>query len=164
MLRRRKPTDEQPARDCPSSLGTDLLETGSEETSSTVEETNEQKDTHHHHVHHHSHSKLPQKRSLWLTFAIGGIAGLFLAGLAKNQDLVNLELIQDLRLESLFDAIPAGILKEASDISVCCLFSGGLKDSSDAFSDRNVKKRLLVTMRFQPDLHCMPRALRPIIP
>lgn len=63
-------------------------------------------------------SKKQKKRSTWLTFAIGGIAGLLLAGAAaKNQDLVKMELLQDLSLDSIIDVIPAGILKEASDIS-----------------------------------------------
>jgi phospholipid:diacylglycerol acyltransferase len=58
-----------------------------------------------------------KKRSLGLTFAIGGVVGLLLAGLAKNRDMVSLELIQDLKLDSIIDVIPAGILKEASDLS-----------------------------------------------
>lgn len=62
--------------------------------------------------------KAPRKRSLGLTFAIGGLVGLLLAGLAKNKDMMNIELIQDLRLDALVDVIPAGILQEASDISV----------------------------------------------
>lgn len=60
--------------------------------------------------------KKTKKRSLGLTFAIGGIAGLLLAGFAaKNQDM---QFISDLRLDSLIDVIPAGILKEATEISV----------------------------------------------
>jgi phospholipid:diacylglycerol acyltransferase len=60
--------------------------------------------------------KKQKKRSLWLTFAIGGILGLLLAGMAKKHDMVSLELMRDLKLDSLI-VIPAGILKEASDIS-----------------------------------------------
>jgi hypothetical protein len=66
----------------------------------------------------HAHSKKQKKRSTWLTFTIGGLAGLLLAGAAaKNQDMVRLELLRDLSLDSIIDVIPAGILKEASDIS-----------------------------------------------
>ncbi|KAF8250231.1 hypothetical protein K440DRAFT_619717, partial [Wilcoxina mikolae CBS 423.85] len=66
----------------------------------------------------HAHPKKQRKRSTWLTFTIGGIAGLLLAGAAaKNQDMVKLELLRDLSLDSIIDVIPAGILKEASDIS-----------------------------------------------
>lgn len=119
MLRRRIPANEKsPARTPSPGSDAEIVETTeyteSEETS--VEEVIAKGALNVHH--HHHHSKRPKKRSLWLTFAVGGLVGLFLAGLAKNQDLVNLELIQDLKLESLFDAIPAGILKEASDISV----------------------------------------------
>jgi len=60
--------------------------------------------------------KKTKKRSLGLTFFIGGIAGLLLAGFAaKNQD--SMQFISELRLDALVDVIPAGILKEASEIS-----------------------------------------------
>jgi hypothetical protein len=60
--------------------------------------------------------KKTKKRSLGLTFAIGGIAGLFFAGFAaKNQDI---QFISELRLDAFVDVIPAGILKEATEISV----------------------------------------------
>ncbi|CCX07976.1 Similar to Phospholipid:diacylglycerol acyltransferase; acc. no. O94680 [Pyronema omphalodes CBS 100304] len=60
-----------------------------------------------------------KKRSTWLIFTIGGLAGLFLAGFtAKNQDMLRLELLQDLNLDTIIDIIPAGILKEASDITM----------------------------------------------
>lgn len=170
MLRRRIPPDQPPTdrTATPSSDG-GPFETESEETSSVTVEgdvTNsgeKQKlevEAHHHH-HHHHHPKLPRKRSLWFVFAIGGLVGLFLAGLAKNQDLVNIELIQDLRLETLFDAIPAGILKEASDISVCVprialplvyiiVYRVPL---SDCRFRRNARKMLSATIRFPLGLH-----------
>lgn len=66
--------------------------------------------------HKHTKHKKTKRRSL-TTFIVGGLVGLFFAGLARNQDIVNLELIQDLRLENIIDAIPAGILKEANDIT-----------------------------------------------
>lgn len=60
--------------------------------------------------------KKTKKRSLGLTFFIGGIAGLLLAGFAaKNQD--SMQFISELRLDALVDVIPAGILKEATEIS-----------------------------------------------
>lgn len=61
-------------------------------------------------------AKRTKKRSYTLVFIIGGIVGLLIAiFFAKNQDIV----IGDFQLGSLVDVIPAGILKEATDISVC---------------------------------------------
>lgn len=61
-------------------------------------------------------TKRVKKRSYTLVFIIGGIAGLLVAILfANNQDIV----IGDFQLSALVDVIPAGILKEATDISVC---------------------------------------------
>lgn len=61
--------------------------------------------------------KRQKKRSSWLIFTIGGLVGLVLAGAAaKNQD-IGLQLLRDMSLDSIIDVIPAGILKEASDIS-----------------------------------------------
>lgn len=52
-------------------------------------------------------------------FTIGGILGMFLAAfLVQNRDMVNLDALADIRLDALADVIPAGILKEATDISV----------------------------------------------
>ena len=59
-----------------------------------------------------------RRRYTWLVFVIGGLAGLLLAGAAaKNQDMISMELLRELSLDSFIDVIPAGILKEASDIS-----------------------------------------------
>lgn len=90
--------------------------------------------------HKHKHRKT-RRRSL-TTFIIGGLVGLFFAGWAKSQDLVTLELIQDLRLENIIDAIPAGILKEASDITVSYGRCGNLEASSNyVHFCRNEKKK-----------------------
>lgn len=61
-------------------------------------------------------TKRVKKRSYTLVFIVGGIVGLLVAILfANNQDIV----IGDFQLSALVDVIPAGILKEATDISVC---------------------------------------------
>lgn len=61
-------------------------------------------------------TKRAKKRSYTLVFIIGGIVGLLVAiFFANNQDII----IGDFQLSALVDVIPAGILKEATDISVC---------------------------------------------
>ncbi|KAF8424140.1 hypothetical protein EV426DRAFT_600716 [Tirmania nivea] len=58
------------------------------------------------------------KRRGFSMFTIGGIAGMFLAAfVGVNRDMVNLDALADIRLDVLADVIPAGILKEATDIS-----------------------------------------------
>lgn len=52
-------------------------------------------------------------------FTIGGVVGMLIAAyVGVNRDLVNLDALADIRLDVLADVIPAGILKEATDISV----------------------------------------------
>lgn len=96
------PIDDEPSTECDGDL----------ETSSAEDQAQP-----HHRSSSHKHKHPKAKRRSLTTFIVGGLVGLFFAGWAKNQDLVTMELLQDLRLESIFDAIPAGILKEASDIS-----------------------------------------------
>ena len=103
-------------------------------------------------------SKKQKKRSTWLIFVVGGIAGLLLAGAAaKNQDLVKMELLRDLSLDSIIDVIPAGILKEASDISQ------REKDavSYDAFSTGLALKAEGLSVNHPV---VMVRSLRPLLP
>lgn len=55
-----------------------------------------------------------------MIFSIGGLFGVILAGLAyRNQDLMSLDVLGDISLESILDVLPPGIIKEASDIRVC---------------------------------------------
>ena len=49
-----------------------------------------------------------KRRYTWLVFAIGGLAGLLLAGAAaKNQDMISMELLRELSLDSFIDRHPA---------------------------------------------------------
>ena len=55
-------------------------------------------------------------------FVLGGLFGLVVAAIFANQhDVINLEGLVDFNMESLLDVIPAGIVNEAKDITVCLL-------------------------------------------
>ncbi|KAL9099719.1 MAG: hypothetical protein Q9187_009455 [Circinaria calcarea] len=59
------------------------------------------------------------KRRNGLVFGLGGLFGLIVAAFfANQQDVINLEGLLDMNLDSLFDVIPAGIIKDAKDITV----------------------------------------------
>jgi phospholipid:diacylglycerol acyltransferase len=58
-----------------------------------------------------------RKRRFGFIFTLGGIFGLLVAAfLAERNDYVNLDIWQDLNLDSILDVIPAGILKDARDL------------------------------------------------
>lgn len=59
------------------------------------------------------------KRRGFSMFTIGSIMGMFVAAfVGVNRDIVSLDALADIRFDALADVIPAGILKEATDISV----------------------------------------------
>ena len=61
------------------------------------------------------------KRRTGFIFGLGGLFGLVVAAFfANQQDVINFEGLRDLNLDSLLDVIPAGIVKDAQDITVCC--------------------------------------------
>ncbi|KAH0543296.1 hypothetical protein FGG08_002359 [Glutinoglossum americanum] len=65
-------------------------------------------------------STKPRKGLKRLIFSLGGLFGIIMAGIfANHNDVINinLDLLSDLNLDSFFDVIPAGIPKEARDIS-----------------------------------------------
>ena len=67
------------------------------------------------------------KRKSWLIFGLGGLFGLVVAVFFANQhDVIKLEGLLDVHLDSLMDAIPAGIVRDAKDLSVR---TGTLADS-----------------------------------
>ena len=58
------------------------------------------------------------KRRSGITFALGGLLGLVLAlAFAQSQDIVKLEGLLEVNLDSLLDALPAGIVKDVKDLS-----------------------------------------------
>ena len=59
------------------------------------------------------------KRRQGLIFGLGGLFGLVVAAFFANQhDVIHLEGLVDFNLDSLMDVIPAGIVKDAKDITV----------------------------------------------
>ena len=62
------------------------------------------------------------KRRQWLVFGLGGLFGIVLAAFfAQRHDVLNLEGLLDINLESILDVIPVGIVNDAKDITVCGL-------------------------------------------
>lgn len=60
------------------------------------------------------------KRRQFSIFGLGGLFGLILAAFFANQhDVINLEGLVDFNMDSLLDVIPAGIVKDARDMTVC---------------------------------------------
>jgi phospholipid:diacylglycerol acyltransferase len=67
-------------------------------------------------------TKPKSKRRNGLIFLLGGIFGIFFAVFfAQQQDVISLESLMDLNLESLMDAIPQNIMRDAREFSVCGL-------------------------------------------
>lgn len=59
------------------------------------------------------------KRRNGFIFVLGGLFGIFIAlFFANQQDVISLESLMDLNLDSLIDAIPQGIISDAKQFSV----------------------------------------------
>jgi phospholipid:diacylglycerol acyltransferase len=71
------------------------------------------------------------KKKSWLIFGLGGLFGLVVAVFfANQQEVIKLEGLLDVNLDSLMDVIPAGIVRDAKDLSVrmglfgdCCMLT-----------------------------------------
>lgn len=60
------------------------------------------------------------KRRNGLIFALGGLFGIFIAlFFANQQEVISLDSLMDLGLDSLIDVIPQGIVRDAKEFSVC---------------------------------------------
>ncbi|KAG8529332.1 uncharacterized protein KY384_005968 [Bacidia gigantensis] len=58
------------------------------------------------------------KRKSWLLFGLGGLFGICVAAFfAEQHDVINFEGLADFNLDALIDVIPAGIVKDAKDIT-----------------------------------------------
>ena len=61
----------------------------------------------------------PRKRRNWIIFGLGGLFGIVVAAFfANQQDVINLEGLRDINLESLLDVIPAGVVRDAKELTV----------------------------------------------
>ena len=64
-----------------------------------------------------SHKPKGQKRRHWFIFFLGGLVGIFAAGLfARSNDLI--EFPEFGAMESLLDVLPASVIKDARDLIV----------------------------------------------
>ena len=60
-----------------------------------------------------------KRRHAWV-FILGGLFGLALAALfADNSDIIDLPAIKGMNLESIFEVLPAGFVRDARDLQVC---------------------------------------------
>lgn len=65
-----------------------------------------------------------RKRKLGAIFLLGSLFGIIAAGFfAKSNDLIDFPEIGDLSVDSLLDALPAGLVKDVRDLVVCLLVS-----------------------------------------
>ena len=64
------------------------------------------------------------KRRNGFIFALGGLFGIFVAlFFANQQEVISLDSLMDLNLDTLIDVIPQGIVKDAREFSVLCFHS-----------------------------------------
>lgn len=67
-------------------------------------------------------AKRRSKRRNGLIFALGGLFGIFIAlFFANQQDVISLDSLMDLNIESLIDVIPQGIVRDAKQFTVCLM-------------------------------------------
>lgn len=65
-----------------------------------------------------------RKRSTWSIFVLGGLFGVVVAAFFANQsDVINLNGLLDMNLDSLIDVIPASIIKDAKELTVCYIIA-----------------------------------------
>ena len=65
-----------------------------------------------------------RNRHLWV-FGLGGLFGLAIAALfAGNNDMLDLASFTDMNLDSILDALPVGLVKDARDLQVCRSLGG----------------------------------------
>ena len=66
------------------------------------------------------HKPKTRKRRATAIFLLGSLFGIIAAGFfAKTNDLIDFPEIGELSMDSLFDALPAGLVKDMRDLVVC---------------------------------------------
>lgn len=66
----------------------------------------------------HKHAKGRKRRNAWV-FGLGGLFGVLAAGFfAGKNDLMDLAALQSMNLDSIFDVLPAGLLRDAQALQV----------------------------------------------
>ena len=69
---------------------------------------------------HHQHKS--RKRRNGAIFLLGSLFGIIAAGFfAKSNDLIDFPGLAELRVDSLLDVLPAGLVKDVRDLVVCSL-------------------------------------------
>jgi phospholipid:diacylglycerol acyltransferase len=67
--------------------------------------------------------KSGKKKNFWI-FVFGGMAGVVAAAFfAGSNDMIDFSSLEGVNLESLYEALPAGFLKDAQQMQVCAGFS-----------------------------------------
>lgn len=62
--------------------------------------------------------KSSKRRNAWI-FTLGGLFGIIVAGFfASSNDIMDLAYLKDMNLDSIFDVLPAGLIKDAQDLQV----------------------------------------------
>lgn len=70
-------------------------------------------------VHHHHHRPKTRKRKTTAIFLLGSLCGIIAAGFfAKNNDLIEFPEFGELSVDSFFDVLPAGLVKDMRELVV----------------------------------------------
>ncbi len=68
----------------------------------------------------HHHRPKTRKRKTTAIFLLGSLCGIIAAGFfAKSNDLIDFPEIGGLSMDSLFDVLPAGLVKDVRELVVC---------------------------------------------
>lgn len=60
-----------------------------------------------------------KRQKLWL-FGLGGVFGVAIAAFfAGGNEMIDLKALSDMNLDSIFDVLPAGLIKDAQNLQVC---------------------------------------------
>jgi phospholipid:diacylglycerol acyltransferase len=66
----------------------------------------------------HKAKKGTKRRNAWV-FGLGGLFGLVAAGFfASSNEMLDIQALKDLSLDSVFDVLPAGLIKDAQELQV----------------------------------------------